>query len=67
MITYTKNNTLVPIHGELASEILSEQMFISWIESCDPSWQLQQITVQSIDRTPGGKTLFIKIIGREVK
>ena len=61
MITFTKNNRNIPVHGELANELITEKLFIDWIENGDPTWDIEQIVVQSIDRTPGGKTLFIKI------
>lgn len=57
----TKNNQAVPIMGIEADTIVNESLFTDWVNAIDPSWTIHSIEIQSVDRIPSGRILFVKV------
>lgn len=61
MHTITKNNRQIPITGIEAETISQELLFTNWLDAFDPEWIIESLEVQSVDRVPSGRILFIKL------
>ncbi|MEI8223856.1 MAG: NUDIX domain-containing protein [bacterium] len=61
MHTITKNNRVIPITGIEAATISQELLFTNWLDAFDPEWIIEAIEIQSVDRVPSGRILFIKL------
>lgn len=57
----TKNNHSVLITGVEADTIINESLFTDWVNQIDPSWTIHSIEIQSVDRIPNGRILFVKV------
>lgn len=57
----TKNNQSVTITGVESDTIINESLFTDWINQIDPTWTVHSIEIQSIDRIPNGRILFVKV------
>lgn len=61
MHTITKNNRQIPITGIEATTIDQEPLFTNWLDAFDPEWIIESLEIQSVDRIPSGRILFIKL------
>jgi ADP-sugar diphosphatase len=61
MYTITKGEQLIPISGIEAATINNEQMVVKWVNDIDPTWIVHSLEIQSVDRLPSGRILFIKL------
>lgn len=57
----TKNNQVVTITGVESDTIINEALFTDWVNQIDPSWIIHSIEIQSVDRIPNGRILFVKV------
>ena len=61
MHTITKNDRSIPITGVEAETISQELLFTNWLDAFDPEWIIESLEIQSVDRVPSGRILFIKL------
>lgn len=62
MYTISKNNQEIHLSGVEPESSSKEPLFVQWLEGVDPSWIIESVEFQSIDRAgASGRILFIKM------
>lgn len=61
MQTITKNGVQIPVEGNDVEMALSASIFKKWIDQVDDTFTISKIFIQSVDKIPNGKILFMKV------